>query len=148
MPKKSVKKKTAARTAKTTKPKKKAAKTKAKSAKKTSKSPAKRKKPKSPKAKAKKKAVSLGRPKVPGTEDLDLLFRENYHARQVFAFLRVKTVKELEQFGPEEIVEQLSRPIRQTVEQIRRILAQKNRHLASDLEFALEYHRARAEQTK
>jgi hypothetical protein len=40
--------------------------------------------------------VSLGRPKITGEEKLFLLFKEDYHARQVFDFLRVETVKDLD----------------------------------------------------
>src|SRR5215510_11279093 len=58
---------------------------------------------------------SLGRPKVTGDEDLDLLFRDDYHARQIFKFLKVETVKQLEQFSPAEILRLLSRPIKETV---------------------------------
>jgi len=84
-------------------------------------------------------APSLGRPKVTGEEDLDLLFKEDYHARQIFKFLRVGTVKELEQYSAGEILRVLSRPIRETVERIRQELAVRNRCLAGDEEFALDH---------
>lgn len=86
-------------------------------------------------------AVSLGRPKVTGEEKLYMLFKDDYHARQVFEFLRVETVKDLEQFAPQEIVHRLSLPIRQTVDRIRRLLAEKNRSLKDDREFALNVKR-------
>jgi hypothetical protein len=89
------------------------------------------------------KPPSLGRPLVTGEEKLYLLFREDYHARQIFEFLRVETVRELEQYSPQEIVHRLSRPIRQTVDVIRRKLAAKNRSLAGDEEFAAK-HKASA----
>lgn len=82
---------------------------------------------------------SLGRPKVTGEEKLYMLFKEDYHARQVFEFLRVETVKDLEQFAPQEIVHRLSLPIRQTVDRIRRLLAEKNRSLKDDREFARKH---------
>ena len=82
---------------------------------------------------------SLGRPKVTGEEDLDLLFKEDYHARQIFKFLRVGTVKELEQYSAGEILRVLSRPIRETVERIRQELAVRNRCLAGDEEFARDH---------
>lgn len=88
---------------------------------------------------AKAETFSLGRPLITGEEKLFLLFREDYHARQVFDFLRVETVKELEQFSPQEIVQRLSQPIRQTVEGIRRRLAEKNRCLAGDEDYAARY---------
>lgn len=82
---------------------------------------------------------TLGRPKVTGEEDLDMLFKEDYHARQIFKFLNVATVKQLEQFSAPEILRRLSRPIKETVERIRRSLAERNRCLEGDEEFALEH---------
>ena len=90
-------------------------------------------------AAAKDAPASLGRPKVTSDEQLDMLFHQHYHARQVFEFLRVHTVRELEQFSPQEIFRKLTQPVRETVDDIRRLLAEKNRHLADDLEFALEH---------
>jgi hypothetical protein len=83
--------------------------------------------------------LSLGRPKVTGEEDLDMLFKEDFHARQIFKFLSVATVKQLEQYSAAEILRRLSRPIKETVERIRRSLAERNRCLAGDEEFALEH---------
>ena len=80
-----------------------------------------------------------GRPKVTGEEKLYMLFREDYHARQIFEFLGVETVRELEQYSPGEIVKLLSKPIRQTVDGIRKQLADKNRHLNEDAPFAIEH---------
>lgn len=81
---------------------------------------------------------SLGRPQVTGEELLFLLFKEDYHARQIFDFLRVEKVKDLEQYSPQQIVKLLSRPITETVDRIRRKLAEKNRCLCGDAEFATE----------
>src|SRR5438552_3039545 len=80
----------------------------------------------------------LGDAPVTGSEDLDLLFREDYHARNIFVFLRVKTLKELEQYSAGEMLRRLIHPIKETVERIRRFLAERNRCLAGDEEFALE----------
>lgn len=91
------------------------------------------------------KAPTLGRPKVTGEELLYLLFKEDYHARQVFEFLRVNTVKELEQFSAAEIIKRLSQPVRNTVERIRQTLANYNRCLAEDIDYALEKKAARGE---
>src|SRR5258707_4657525 len=82
---------------------------------------------------------TLGRPKVTGEEDLDMLFKEDYHARQIFQFLSVTTLKQLEQFSAAEILRRLSRPIKETVERVRRSLAERNRCLEGDKEFALEH---------
>jgi len=80
---------------------------------------------------------ALPRPTITGEEKLFLLFKEDYHARQIFDFLRVETVRDLEQFGPDEIVKRLSRPIVESVERIRRRLAEKNRNLAGDEEYLI-----------
>ena len=72
-----------------------------------------------------------------GEEKLFLLFKQDYHARQVFSFLGVETVKELEQFEPDQIIKLLSQPIRQAVQQIRAKLAENNRSLHGDKDFAL-----------
>ncbi len=111
-----------------------AAKPKKKAAKKTAKKAA----PKAAKKSAPKK-VLLGRPKVTGEEKLFMLFHDNYHARQIFQFLRVETVKELEEFTPQEIINRLSQPIQTTVQRIREELAAKNRCLAGDAEFAAQH---------
>jgi len=100
--------------------------------------PAKKKKPPVP-APVIEPVPMLGRPKVTGEEDLDLLFKEDYHARQIFKFLNVATVKQLEQFSAAEILRRLSRPIKETVERVRRSLADRNRCLDGDEEFALEH---------
>ncbi len=92
-----------------------------------------------------KKSVSLGRPKLTGEALLDQVFKEDYHARQIFTFLRVTTLKELEHYSPEEIIDRLSAPLVQTVQQIRKRLADNNRYLADDLDYAL---RRKVERTR
>jgi len=82
---------------------------------------------------------SLGRPKVTGEEDLDLFFKEDYHARQIFKYLGVQTVKELERYSAGEILRRLSEPIKKTVERVRNLLAQYNRCLHGDETYALEH---------
>ncbi len=121
--------------AKTTKKKSKSAKRKVKTD--TRSKPTKKAAPKK-KAPVPRKPQPLGRPKVTGEEKLYMLFHEDFHARQIFTFLRVETVRELEQFSPKEIVKRLSRPIKDTVDRIRLKLAEKNRHLAEDEEFAFK----------
>lgn len=66
-----------------------------------------------------------------------MLFKDDYHARQVFDFLRVETVHELEQFTPDEIFKRLTRPVAESVERIRRRLAEKKRYLSSDEDYML-----------
>src|SRR5258708_25833180 len=71
----------------------------------------------------------LPRPMITAEEKLFLLFKDDYHARQIFDFLRAETVGELEQFTPRAIVSRLSKPIEDAVERIRHKLAEKNRYL-------------------
>jgi DNA mismatch repair ATPase MutL len=88
--------------------------------------------------------IHLGRVLVTQEEKLFMLFREDYHARQIFEFLRAETVKDLEQFTPQQIVKLLSQPIQHTVQRIRRKLAEKNRHLAGDEAFVVEFKQKQA----
>ena len=83
--------------------------------------------------------VSLGRPLVTQEEKLYMLFHDDYHSRQVFEFLRVETVRDLEQFTPQQIIHVLSKPIRMTVERIRQRLAKYKRSLREDEQFAVDY---------
>ena len=83
--------------------------------------------------------VSLGRPLITQEEKLYMLFHDDYHSRQVFEFLRVETVRDLEQFSPQQIIHLLSKPIRTTVERIRQRLAKYKRSLRDDEQFAVEY---------
>jgi hypothetical protein len=85
--------------------------------------------------------AAIGRALVTQEEKLYMLFHEDFHARQIFEFLRAETVKDLEQFTPQQIVKLLSQPIQKTVERIRQRLAEKNRHLAGDEAFVVEYRR-------
>jgi hypothetical protein len=95
--------------------------------------------------KAAAKGPTLGRPRVTQDEPLYLLFKENYPARQIFEFLRVNTVGELEQHSATEIFRRLTQPVRDTVESIRRTLAEYNRCLEGDLDYALEKKAERTE---
>lgn len=92
-----------------------------------------------PKSRTSKRPAALGRPKVPGTAELDQMFLKDYEARQVFAFLGVKTIKELEEHPPDEIIERLTGPMVRTVNRIRKALAVNNRFLAGDQKFAVEF---------
>ena len=68
-----------------------------------------------------------------------MLFHDDYHARQIFEFLRAETVADLEQFTPQEIIHRWSRPIRETVARIRTKLAERNRSQTDDQEFAANH---------
>ncbi len=134
------KKKAAGKTTKKKAVKKKAARKRVAAAKKTAKKKTARKKAVKRKAAKKKpkRPATLGRPKFTGEAPLDEVFKEDYHARQIFTFLGVSSLKELEKYAPEEIVDRLAAPLVQTVQQIRKRLADNNRHLAGDLEYALQ----------
>jgi len=92
------------------------------------------------------KAQPLPRPTVTAEEKLFLLFKDDYHARQIFDFLRAETVGELEQFTPRQIVTRLSKPIEDAVERIRHKLAEKNRYLSGDESYLLRTRAASAEE--
>ncbi|MBW3538828.1 MAG: hypothetical protein KY476_01020 [Planctomycetes bacterium] len=94
---------------------------------------------KRPAAKKKSGQKSLGRPRVGADARLDVLFQKDYQAREVFEFLGVTTIRELEEHPPQEIVERLTAPMVQTVQRIRKTLALVNRCLAGDRQFALEF---------
>lgn len=83
--------------------------------------------------------VSLGRPLVTQEEKLYMLFKDDYHARQIFEFLRVNTLKELEEFSPQQIVRRVSKPVFDTVDRIRQTLAEMKRSLRDDEAYAKEY---------
>jgi len=82
--------------------------------------------------KGKKPHLVHRRPKVTAEEKLYLLFKDDYEARQVFAYLRVETVGELERYSPAQIIDVLTKPLQQTVGRIREKLAEKYRRLAGD----------------
>lgn len=107
---------------------------------------AKRKTTKTAKKTAKKKAArkphSLGRPRLPADAKLDLVFQKDYQAREIFAFLGVSTLRELEEFGPDEIIGRLTAPVVETVQRIRKALALNNRCLKNDRRFAREFQAA------
>jgi hypothetical protein len=85
---------------------------------------------------ARRKATGFGRVRVPVDARLDLVFQKDYQAREIFDFLKVHSIRELEQFAPDEIIERLTGPMMQTVLRIRKTLALVNRHLARDEKFA------------
>ena len=83
--------------------------------------------------------ISLGRPLVTQEEKLYMLFKDDYHARQIFEFLRVNTLKELEELSPQQIVRRVSKPVFDTVDRIRQTLAEMKRSLRDDEAYAKEY---------
>ena len=86
-----------------------------------------------------KPARKLGRSQIPVDAPLDIVFQNDQSAREAFVFLGIHTVRELEQFEPDELVRRLTSPAKQTVGRIRKILAMNNRSLEQDEAFALEF---------
>ena len=83
-----------------------------------------------------KRASGLGRVKISSDARLDVVFQKDYQAREIFDFLRVQTLRELEEHSPDQILERLAGPMFHTVQRIRKALALVNRHLARDEKFA------------
>lgn len=94
---------------------------------------------KAPAKKRGKAARSLGRPRFPADTKLDDVFQKDHRAREIFSFLGIRTVRELEEFTPDEIVDRVTRPMIEAVERIRKALALSNRSLAGDRQFAAEF---------
>ena len=83
--------------------------------------------------------MPLGRPRVTLDSKLDELFLKDYEVRQVFEFLNVSTLRELEVHRPAEIVEKLTAPMVQAVGRIRKVLALQKRCLKGDEKFAEKF---------
>ena len=102
---------------------------------------------KRPVKKAVKKA-SLGRPRIAGTAELDMEFRGDFGARQIFQFLDVQTFQDVEAFSSLEFSDRVITPLVQAVERIRKQLAMANRHLAGDQKFAQRFQSELAKVTQ
>ncbi|MDA0586583.1 MAG: hypothetical protein O2820_00165 [Planctomycetota bacterium] len=92
--------------------------------------------------------MPLGRPKVTLDSKLDELFLKDYEVRQVFEFLKVATLRDLEGHGPDEIVQKLTAPMVQAVARIRKVLALQKRCLKGDEKFAKEFKELMEQQLK
>lgn len=90
----------------------------------------------------------LGRSRVPADAPLAVVFQNDAEAQKAFAFLEIQTIRELEEFDPDELVRRLSSPAKQTVGRIRKILALNNRCLQSDETFAVEFQEIAQNQIK
>lgn len=87
----------------------------------------------------KKPEKKLGRSRIPAEAPLDVVFQNDLSAREAFLFLGIHSVRELEEFDPDELVMRLTSPAKQTVGRIRKILAMNNRCLHGDEKFALDF---------
>ncbi|MDB4614084.1 hypothetical protein OAH18_00190 [bacterium] len=94
--------------------------------------------------KKKSKPISLGRPRVPFDADLEVVFETDPQARDAFRYLQITTVRELVDFSPDELVQRLTSPAKQTVGRIRQALALHNRALSGDEPFVVEFKRDNA----
>lgn len=81
----------------------------------------------------------LGRSRIPIDAPLDVVFQNDMQAREAFVLLGVHSIRELEQFNPDDLVMRLTAPAKLTVGRIRKILAMNNRCLSGDEMFALEF---------
>ncbi len=88
---------------------------------------------------AKKAGKKMGRSRIPTDAPLSVVFQNDLDAQEAFAFLGIHTVRELEEFDPDQLVMKLTSPAKQTVGRIRKILAMNNRCLDNDEAFALEF---------
>lgn len=86
-----------------------------------------------------KPARKLGRSRIPIDAPLDVVFQNDMQAREAFMFLGIHSIRDLEQFNPDDLVLRLTGPAKLTVGRIRKILAMNNRCLSNDEEFALEF---------
>lgn len=78
----------------------------------------------------------LGRSRIPINAPLDVVFQNDIQARELFMFLGIHSIRDLEQFNPDDLVLRLTGPAKLTVGRIRKILAMNNRCLSNDEEFA------------
>ncbi len=81
----------------------------------------------------------LGRSRIPIDAPLDVVFQNDMQAREAFIFLGIHSIRDLEQFNPDDLVLRLTGPAKLTVGRIRKILAMNNRCLSNDEVFALEF---------
>lgn len=83
--------------------------------------------------------MPLGRPKVTLDSKLEQLFLRDLEVREVCEFLGVTTLRDLEQYRADEIVEKLTAPVVSTVSRMRKTLAMTNRCLKGDQKFAKDF---------
>ncbi len=81
----------------------------------------------------------LGRSRIPIDAPLDVVFQNDLQAKEAFMFLNIHSIRDLENFNPDDLVLRLTGPAKLTVGRIRKILAMNNRCLSGDEEFALEF---------
>lgn len=114
----------------------------------TSKAKSKTTKPASEKTSRSAKAASFAPKRVIKSSDdnqLHLLFKSDFECRQLFEYLRIRTVEELIEMGPREIIDRLSVPYMVAVERMRSRLADIQTCLAGDESF-LQHHLEKRQQ--
>jgi hypothetical protein len=90
-------------------------------------------------ATSKTRPMPLGRPKVTLDSKLEQLFLRDLEIREVCQFLGVTTLRDLEQYRADEIIEKLTAPVVNTVARMRKALAMTNRCLKGDQKFAKDF---------
>jgi hypothetical protein len=83
--------------------------------------------------------MPLGRPKVTLDSKLEQLFLRDLEIREVCEFLGITTLRDLEQYRADEIIEKLTAPVVNTVSRIRKSLVMTNRCLKGDQKFAKDF---------
>jgi hypothetical protein len=91
------------------------------------------------KAASKARQMPLGRPKVTLDSKLEQLFLRDLEVREVCEFLGITTLRDLEQYKADEIIEKLTAPVVNTVARMRKALAMTNRCLKGDQKFAKDF---------
>lgn len=87
----------------------------------------------------KSRPMPLGRPKVTLDSKLEQLFLRDLEIREVCEFLGVTTLRDLEEYKADEIIEKLTAPVVNTVARMRKALAMTNRCLKGDQKFAKDF---------
>lgn len=93
--------------------------------------------------------MPLGRPKVTLDSKLEQLFLRDLEIREVCEFLGVTTLRDLEEYKADEIIDKLTAPVVNTVARMRKALAMTNRCLKGDQKFAKDFKKqVEAQMTK
>ncbi len=87
----------------------------------------------------------LGRSRIPIDAPLDVVFQNDMQAKEAFMFLGIHSIRELEQFNPDELFLRLTGPAKLTVGRIRKILAMNNRCLKVTKSLPLSFRNCSAD---
>lgn len=97
----------------------------------------------------KSRPMPLGRPKVTLDSKLEQLFLRDLEIREVCEFLGVTTLRDIEDYKADEIIDKLTAPVVNTVARMRKALVMTNRCLKGDQKFAKDFKKqVEAQMTK